>query len=244
MRAHIHFHHGLPQSVNNYLALDGFQQMGWEIVPYTDEEPVRDNAPDEVVVGHIAAVRASLRALGLAVPAELGYPDSLRPFLGRRLWQSTINAVAADASQWPVFVKPIHDAKKFTGVLVRGVRDLVGCGDQYQDTPVWCAEPVPFVAEWRCFVRYGHILDARPYKGDWRAHFDPAVVAQALAAYLPEAPAAFALDIGVTAAGKTVVVEVNDGHSLGSYGLMPLAYAKFLSARWAEMTGSEDYCNF
>jgi hypothetical protein len=244
MRAHIHFHHGISQSVNNYLALDGFQQMGWEIVPYTDEEPVHDNAPDEVVVGHIAAVRASLRALGLAVPAELGYPDALRPFLGRRLWQSTINAVAADASQWPVFVKPIHDAKKFTGVLVRGVRDLVGCGDQYEDTPVWCAEPVQFAAEWRCFVRYGHILDARPYKGDWRAHFDPDVVVQALAAYLPEAPAAFALDIGLTAAGQTVVVEVNDGHSLGSYGLMPLAYAKFLSARWAEMTGSEDHCHF
>lgn len=218
--------------------------MGWEIVPYTDEEPAHDNAPDEVVVGHIAAVRASLRALGLAVPLELGYPEALRPFLGRRLWQSTINAVAADAGQWPVFVKPIHDAKKFTGVLVRGVRDLVGCGDQYEDTPVWCAEPVQFVAEWRCFVRYGRILDARPYKGDWRAHFNPRVVEQALAAYLPVAPAAFALDIGVTVAGKTVVVEVNDGHSLGSYGLMPLAYAKFLSARWAEMTGSEDYCNF
>jgi hypothetical protein len=57
------------------------------------------------------------------------------------------------------------------------------------------------------------------------------------------APAAFALDIGCTATGKTVV-EVNDGHSLGAYGLMPLAYAKFLSARWAEMTGGEDYCNF
>ena len=82
------------------------------------------------------------------------------------------------------------------------------------------------------------------YKGDWRAHFDPRVVEQALAAYLPEAPAAFSLDIGCTAAGKTVVVEVNDGYALGSYGLMPLAYAKFLSARWAQLTGSVDYCDF
>lgn len=30
----------------------------------------------------------------------------------------------------------MHDAKKFTGVLVRRVGDLVGCGDQHQDTPV------------------------------------------------------------------------------------------------------------
>ncbi|HEX8655934.1 MAG TPA: ATP-grasp domain-containing protein [Hymenobacter sp.] len=205
---------------------------------------MRDHAPDEVVVGHIAAVRASLRALGVAVPEELGYPAALHPFLGRRLWPSTINAVARDASQWPVFVKPMHAAKKFTGVLVRSTRDLIGCGDQHEDTPVWCAEPVHFVAEWRCFVRYGRILDARPYKGDWRAHFDPTVVEQALAAYAPEAPAAFALDVGCTATRATLVVEVNDGHSLGAYGLMPLAYAKFLSARWAQMTGSEDYCDF
>ena len=244
MRAHIHFAHGLPQSVNNYLALDGFQQMGWEIVPYTDAEPVRDHAPDEVVVGHIAAVRRSLRALGVAVPPELGYPEALRPWLGRRIWPSTINEVAGQPESWPVFVKPMHEAKKFTGVLVRRPADLVGCGDQHHNTPVWCAEPVQFRAEWRCFVRYGRLLDARPYKGDWRAHFDAAVVEAALAAYLPTAPAAFALDVGVTAAGATLVVEVNDGYSLGSYGLMPLTYARFLAARWAQLTGSTDYCDF
>lgn len=80
-------------------------------MPYTDDSPVRDHAPDEVVVGHIAAVRASLRVLGLAMPAELGYPNALRPFLGRRLWQSTINVVAAHPESWPVFVKPMHAAK-------------------------------------------------------------------------------------------------------------------------------------
>ncbi|WP_201984922.1 ATP-grasp domain-containing protein [Hymenobacter rubidus] len=224
--------------------MDGFQQMGWEIVPYTDADPVRDHLPDEVVVGHIAAVRASLRSLGFDIPAELGYPAALLPFLGRRLWQSTINTVAANPESWPVFVKPILDTKKFTGVLVRRIGDLIGCGDQYEDTPIWCAEPIELVAEWRCFVRYGQILDVRPYRGDWRAHFDPAVVELALAAYLPEAPAAFALDIGRTAKGQTVVVEVNEGYALGAYGLTSLAYAKFLSARWAELTGSEDYCRF
>ncbi|MBF9238959.1 ATP-grasp domain-containing protein [Hymenobacter sp. BT683] len=80
-------------------------------------------------------------------------------------------------------------------------------GDLYQDTPVWFAEPLHLVAEWRCFVRYGQILDVRPYKGNWRSHFTPTVLEQALAAYLPSALAAFALEIGCTADGKTVVVE-------------------------------------
>ena len=168
-----------------------------------------------------------------AVPAVPGYPAALRPFFGRQPWQSTINAVALDPTQWPVFVKPVHSTKKFTGVLVRSLRDLPGCGDQLEDTLVWCAEPVQFVAEWRCFMRYGQVLDVRPYKGDWHHYFDPKVLEQALAAYLPEAPVAFSLDVGRTATETTLVVEVNDGYSLGAYGSMPLLYAKFLSARWA-----------
>jgi hypothetical protein len=31
-----------------------------------------------------------------------------------------------------------------------------------------------------------------------------------------------------------------DGYALGAYGLMPL----LLSARWAQLTGTEDYANF
>ncbi|RSK39482.1 ATP-grasp domain-containing protein [Hymenobacter perfusus] len=231
-------------NVNGFTALEGFRQMGWEIVPFVgDDAPLPAHAPDEVVVSHIDRVRRALHDLGCPVPAELGYPEPLRPFLGRQLWESTINAVAADPAQWPVFVKPMYSAKKFTGVLVRNVRDLRGCGDQAEDTPVWCAEPVNFVAEWRCFVRYGQVLDARHYRGDWRVHFDARVAEQAIAAY-QNAPAAYSLDVGLTADGRTLLVEVNDGYSLGAYGLTPVSYAKLLSARWAQMTGSPDYCNF
>ena len=59
-----------------------------------------------------------------------------------------------------------------------------------------------------------------------------------------EAPAAYALDVGLTKDGKTVIVEVNDGYSLGGYGLDPLLYAKLLSARWAQIVGRDDECDF
>lgn len=231
-------------SVNGFVALEGFRLMGWEIVPFESAADLPADAPEDVVVGHIGQVRYALRALGRTVPAELGYPDTLRPWLGRRLWPSTINAVAGKPESWPVFVKPMHAGKKFTGVLVRGTRDLIGCGDQLEDTPVWCAEPVDFVAEWRCFVRYGQVLDARHYRGDWRVHFDARVAEQAVAAYAADAPAGYSLDVGRTADGRTLLVEVNDGYSLGAYGLTPLSYAKLLSARWAQMTGTVDCCAF
>ena len=244
MKAYIHKGtDGECTTVNGFVALEGFRLMGWEIVSFVDDADLVGNEADEVVVAYIDQVRQALRGLGKEVPAELGYPAAIQPFLGRRMWQSTINAVAGSPEQWPVFVKPIHSAKKFTGVLVRGTRDLIGCGDQMENTPVWCSEPVDFVAEWRCFVRYGRVLDARHYRGDWRVHFDARVVEQAVAAYT-DAPAGYSLDVGRTADGRTLVVEVNDGYSLGAYGLTPLSYAKLLSARWAQMTGTTDYCDF
>ena len=45
------------------------------------------------------------------------------------------------------------------------------------------------------------------------------------------APAGYSLDVGVTESGETALVEVNDGFSLGTYGLDPIEYAKLLSAR-------------
>lgn len=40
------------------------------------------------------------------------------------------------------------------------------------------------------------------------------------------------------------LVEVNDGFSLGSYGLWHDLYARLLSARWAELVGVSDPCDF
>jgi hypothetical protein len=52
------------------------------------------------------------------------------------------------------------------------------------------------------------------------------------------------MDIGIDSHGNCHLVEVNDGHSLGTYGIGPITYAKFLSARWSELTQTEDYLNF
>ena len=105
---------------------------------------------------------------------------------------------------------------------------------------VWCSEPVDFVAEWRCFVRYGRLLDVRHYHGVWDSRLDVALVEQAIAA-IKDAPAAYSLDFGADKTGRCLLVEMNDGHSLGSYGIRPTLYAKFLSARWAQMTGTRDW---
>jgi aspartate 1-decarboxylase len=58
------------------------------------------------------------------------------------------------------------------------------------------------------------------------------------------APAAYALDVGIDDQNQMKLVEVNDGHSLGTYGISGVNYAKFLSARWAQLTKTKDYADF
>lgn len=230
-------------NVNYYLAADGFRQMGWELCFFEKGDRIPDHQKDEVVVGGIDEVRSSIAALGLPIPEHEDYPAELQSFLGRKVWQSTLHSFGAHPQNWPVFIKPADGLKKFTGKLVQSHKDLAGIFAQDSDIRIWCSEPVQFLREWRVFVRYGTILDVRPYTGTWRAAYDPKVIEAAVAAFT-SAPVAYAIDFGATADGRTLLVEVNEGHSIGAYGLTPLLYAKLLSARWAQMTGSRDYCDF
>lgn len=44
--------------------------------------------------------------------------------------------------------------------------------------------------------------------------------------------------------GQTLLIEVNEGYSLASYGLYDIRYAKLLAARWAELTDTVGECAF
>jgi ATP-grasp domain, R2K clade family 2 len=229
-------------STNCAIAYDGFREMGWEIVSFRqlDNPFLPDLNPEDVVVGFIETVQTVLLKLGIPAPEAINYPDDLAIFLGREVWRTHINYIAKHPELWNVFIKPVTSPKKFKGRLLTSAKDLISCGDEFEDTEIWCSEPVNFLAEWRCFVRYGEILGVKSYYGDWRVHFDPKVIENAIAAY-HSAPAGYAADFGVTDKGETLLIEVNDGYSIGSYGLFPADYARLLASRWAQITGSRDY---
>lgn len=245
MRVHLRkTFEGEYASVNFAVAADGFRIMGWEL---SGHQAINDILPtlkrEDIVVDFVDESLRALKHLACALPAVDTYPDALKDFLGRKIWTSTIDVIASAPDKWPVFVKPREDSKNFTGVLVRSTRDLVGCGDPMRDAPVWCAEPVNFLSEWRCFIRYGSILDVRRYKGDWRVSPDPKIIETAVAAWT-EKPRGGALDFGVDDKGRTLLVEANDGFALGSYGLLSRDYARLLSARWTQLTATPDACDF
>lgn len=235
------YKNGIPHNHNFYNAYEGFFQMGFEIVMFSDFEELKESQLEDVVVGYVGTVRERLFDFGIITP-EIDYPDSISKYLGRKVWRSTINTINSNPDLWNVFVKPVED-KKFAGVVVRSPKDLIGCGTYGTDVDVLCSEILDIRAEWRAFVRYGKILGVKPYKGDWRIHYDSKIIETAINEYT-DAPKGYAIDFGVTADGKTVLIEVNDGYALGSYGLMEIDYAKLLSARWAELTGTQDECAF
>lgn len=241
MRVYIQSKRGTPLDVNSYAAYQGFNDMGFETRFYEEISELTSLNYEDIVVGGIGAVRGRLAMLGLDRD-ELNYPSELQEYLGRRVWASTLHTVCDSPDVWPLFIKP-REAKLFTGGVIQSFGDLARRVPLGEDIPIFCSEVISLVSEYRVFVRYGKILDVRRYNGDWSIAPNRAVIMAALNDFT-QAPSAYSMDFGVTEAGETILVEVNDGHSLGTYGLIPALYAQMISARWAQIIGIEDPCDF
>ncbi len=233
---------GVIANINYYAAFWGLRERGFEIELFTFRElallPLEREA---LVVGGIGTILKAFELLGVPYEPLDSVPPELSAFAGRRLWRSTLGQVRAlfdGHENAPIFIKPLpHDFKLFAGHVVAGFRDLISTGSLPPETPLRCAETVPFASEYRCFVHRGEIIGAKHYAGDFRLSPDWSIVEAAQRAY-EKPPIGGAMDFGVTQDGRTLLVEVNDGFSLGHYGLTPNLYAALLADRWLELTGA------
>ena len=230
-------------NVNAFIANEGFKNFGFEIEKFVDADEISDKNPENIIVGGIGNVRKRLQNLNIIREnKEIDYPEELKPFLKRKIWTSSINEIF-NKKEWNIFIKPQTETKLFAGKVIKSEMDLLGLIDEENDIKIWCSELVNFKTEWRCFIRYKEILDIRRYKGDWDTKIDVKTVLSAINSFTSQ-PNSYALDFGLNENGEMFLVEVNDGHSLGTYGISSAHYAKFLSARWSELTETEDYLNF
>lgn len=231
-------------NVNSFTAYEGFKNFGFETEKFFDVNEISENNPEHIIVGGIGSVRKRLKNLNIIRPdKEIDYPDELQSFLKRKIWKSTVNTIFNDKNARSIFIKPKTETKLFAGKVIANDMDFVGIVDQEKDTEIYCSELIHFKTEWRCFIRYKEILDIRRYKGDWDTKLDVQVVKNAINCFDSQ-PSSYALDFGINENNETILVEVNDGHSLGTYGLLPRHYARLLSARWSELTHTKDYLNF
>jgi hypothetical protein len=237
-------------------AAKALELLGFSVVRFTADEMCSSASAHTLgttsktpVIGRRCSMRYALQACGaLAATAPLperpDYPSCLTDFLGRDVKQATLrDALLAPP---PVFVKPrgAEHVKRFDGLVLDG-SNTAFLDRVPRDAPVWMSEVLAgLVAEWRCYVRNGQVESFVCYRGDQDVPLDlPRVSAAAATLYASaDGSAAFALDVGVVrrssggTEAQTVLIEVNDGFSLGLYpGCPPEVYAKMMCERWDEM---------
>lgn len=239
-RAFIRYRESLPESQATFAAADGFTMQGIPITPFYGfgdlielHEDGRLNE-NTVVCGYIGDVHKALDLLGVPRPPPLDYPKHLDWLLGREVRSTTLGEVRNGVKVQ--FVKPVTQ-KRFTGRIF-DPDDPIGriiLATVPDEEPCFSSDVVSFLSEWRCFVRDGELVGVKHYKGDWALGFDKEVLGKAVRAGHGKMPAGYSLDVGVTEDGRTLLVEANEGFSLGDYGLPSLIYARLVEARWSEL---------
>ena len=196
-----------------------------------DEVPV---SPWHVVVASIEDTIVYFKDLGLPSLLALNVPSELMKFAGRKIEYMTMGEFRKDTRE-PIFVKPNGQAKAFVaGVLRKSSSKSFLFPDVPDSESVLVSEVVDFVSEYRGYVIRGDLKGIKHYLGDIRVFPDMDVVDEAIRAYTSD-PAGYSIDFGVTSEGKTLLIECNDGWSLGNYGLDHQVYANLLMARWDEL---------
>ena len=172
MRAFLEFDHtGLPYNPNVFTAFVGLRAMGYECIFFQKYEELieHNHIKEEFLVSGIGIIKWRLKDFGIECTA-INYPKELEKYLGRKIQKSTINKIANNPTEWPVFVKSV-EGKRLSGKVIYTIHDMVGSGCCDVNYEMLCSEPIDFIAEWRGFVKYGKLLDVRPHKGDWKVHY-------------------------------------------------------------------------
>jgi hypothetical protein len=193
-----------------------------------------------IVKGSIRSVRMALYYLGLPQPENIDIPDCLNKYTHRRVWKTTLGAIRRRKT--PVFIKPATIQKAFRGHVYENGSFLLtkNLPDKFE---VLASEVVFFDTEWRVYVLKGEIQGVFGYEGCGFGVRSPATkVLQQMISDFKDAPVAYAMDVGklVRPKEKPVLslIEINDGFSLGNYGLSHIKYAKMVEARWKEMVSA------
>ncbi len=237
----------VPYNINIATAIEGFHEMGFEIHEYEKLSEAYDlYEKGDIVLDGILQVNHCLSKFDIKTN-NVDYPEVLKEYLGRKIWNDKINHINNHPELFPLFVKPVED-KKFTGIVVKEIKDLIGCGSCYDNADVICSEVVDFEFECRGFVYYDKMIDLRPYKGDWRNmnKIDTKIINNAMKDFATwkDRPNSCSLDWGVTKDGRTLLIEMNSSYSLGCYGLPSIYYAKMISAYISQISNTKDECDF
>ena len=190
-----------------------------------------------IVAGGIPTVESAMRQIGMPVPTANNLPDELSQYFGRTVTKTTLGNVRSEWQQTnpeKCLLKPLNRNKQFPAIALFDLDDLLVLEAHSDSTEVVVSEYVLFESEWRAFVVNREIIGLSHYQGDCFVFPNPAIVKSAIGDF-SNAPAGYGIDFGILSNGETVLIEANDGYSLGSYSLNSVDYSRLIEARWAEL---------
>lgn len=207
-----------------YITKYKLKDLGYTIIPFDGDDMNKTllgkyPTKDDVIIGSVQATEVFFKAIGVEIPKYLGYPESLKKYLGREIIKTTIGNI--DKS-FPYFIKPAEEVKLFTGDIIENEKSLITLktyfGDGINDnTNVYVSDKIDIESEYRCFVHEGKLKGIQYYAGDFRIYPESSKIEEMVKCF-DNSPVAYTLDVGVTNNGETILVEINDMWAIGSYG--------------------------
>jgi hypothetical protein len=213
-------------------------QLGWNVERLQNwRSPLELQDQDPVVYGEALFVAAIADQLSLALlETPFDWLTHL-PYCYRRRKITYSTLAEARALTEPAFVKPVTDKCFAAKVYPTGIA-LPGADLFHDDTPVLIADPVEWIAEFRCFILERQVVASSPYLrgGESAQELDDswpfltdeqdhiiAFVEDLLSDPEFRLPPAIVLDVGLIADRGWAIVEANPVWASGLCGCDPVA---------------------
>lgn len=249
MKAFVKTTKGNFPNVNFYLAWKGWDEMGYQVHKFEEEELDGTEiwkwmTKDTPVFAGVTVFDKILKKLDVDYYHPGTYPHELRKFMATEIKETKLGQVRQDFMQngISIFVKPVEQ-KVFTGLLLQNSLSLINIANVPDTCRVYTCHPIEFLSEFRVYVQDGEILAVKHYAGDWTKLPDTEVIKAAVDTFMYKKPIAYALDFGVARkqlGNITALIECNDATSLGNYGLDSINYAEMLTDRWFDIIKKSD----
>ncbi len=225
-------------SLDVYIAYLGFlRKKEHNLLFFEDINEVPANKKS-MIIGFIDDTVKFFEKLEIEIPKPLNIPDSLNSdfYLYRKIEIKTLEEFYKDWNgECKIFIKPYDKVKLFAGGVISNASSKEFFKEYPSDTKVMVSEYIDMSSEYRCFVNRGKLVGIKHYNSDFTLFPDMNFISDAILNY-SKAPISYSLDFAVSNNGKTILIEANDGWSLGCYGLDAETYSRFLMDRWIEIT--------
>lgn len=204
-----------------------------------DLEKYSEELRSAIPVGSVEFVRKAMEIAGFKEPMIDPYPlfvDEEHTVFRRKLQlKKHINNNLSEFEG--KFVKPFR-LKEFNGFVYDSSDTseyTIEQKNQFLKTEnyIWVCDPVDFLAEWRYYIRNGHIVGYARYDENEEEIQEPdgSLIQEYISKLSIEHP--YVLDFGVLPTGETALVEYNDFWAIGLYedALSPKVYLEMLIER-------------